>query len=375
MSMVSSKVLYRLSKNEWKIRSPRAEVCLLKSKTVAYNTHMWNIVGHQHLLTFFERAQKSRYLSHAYLITGPARIGKRTLALAFAQALLCTQEQARPPGSPCGVCPACLKVQSRSHPDLHIVEPEDGKRTVSIDTIRALLLAAALQPQEGRYNIFLLPDAELLTLPAANALLKTLEEPAPHTILLLTASDEQLLPTTIVSRCQVLPVALVNAQEIQAALETQWNITRERAQELSLLAAGRPGWAIAASQNYELEEQRSSWFQMMATLCESGPTQRIKIAAQVAHDTEHLDDLLSTWLLWWREVLLSSEGYHLPRSLEGRKREQHTRQLEPLAARRVIDQIQEAQRQLEQNANPRLVLETLLLELPSFQNGEKLPAH
>jgi len=336
---------------------------------------MWNIIGHQHLLAFFEKAQKSRYLSHAYLLTGPAQIGKRTLALAFAQALLCAQEQARSPGSPCGVCPACLKVQSGSHPDLSIVEPEGGKKTVSIDTIRALLLAAALQPQVGRYNIFLLPDAELLSLPAANALLKTLEEPAPHTILLLTASDEQLLPTTIVSRCQVLSVALVNAQEIQAALVTRWNIPQERAQELSLLAAGRPGWAITASQNQELEAQRSSWFQIMATLCESGPTQRIKIAAQVVHDTEHLGDILSVWILWWREALLSSEGYHLPRSLEGHKRDQYTRQLEPLAARRVIEQIQEAQRQLEQNANPRLVLETLLLELPSLQDGKKLPAH
>lgn len=348
---------------------------LLKAKTVAYNTNMWNIVGHRQLLAFFEKAQKSRYLSHAYLLTGPAQIGKRALALAFAQALLCTQEKASPPGSPCGVCPACLKVQNGSHPDLSIVEPEVGKKTVSIDTIRALLLAAALQPQEGRYNIFLLPNAQMLTPEAANALLKTLEEPAPHTILLLTASDEQLLPTTIVSRCQVLPAALVNAQEIQAALMTRWNIARERAQELSTLAAGRPGWAITASQNQELEEQRSSWFQLMVTLCESGPTQRIKIAAQVARDSEHLDDLLSAWLLWWREALLSSEGYNLPRSLESSKRNQYISQPEPLAARRVIDQIQEAQRQLEQNANPRLVLETLLLELPSFQHSDKLPAH
>ncbi len=335
---------------------------------------MWNIIGHRQLLAFFEHAQRSGRLSHAYLLTGPAQLGKRTLALAFAQAILCTADQATPPGSPCGTCHACLKVQNGSHPDLSIIQPADGKKTLSIDSIRALLRAAALQPQESRYSIFLLPQAELLTLEAANALLKTLEEPAPHTILLLTATDEQLLPKTIVSRCQLLPVPLVNAKEIEAALVTQWNVAQERAQQLSILAAGRPGWAIAASQNPELEEQRASWFQSMATLCESSPTQRLKIAAQLAHDTENLDELISVWLLWWREALLASEGYHLPSSQENSQQARYFRPIPPAVAREVIEQMQEALRQLEQNANPRLVLEMLLLDLPSLQPEEKMPA-
>jgi DNA polymerase III subunit delta' len=328
---------------------------------------MWNIIGHHQMLAFFEHARQSGHLSHAYLLTGPAHIGKRTLTLAFAQAILCTAEQANPPGSPCGTCPSCLKVQSGAHPDLRVILPADSKKILSIDSIRELLRAAALQPQEGRYSIFLLPNAELLTLEAANALLKTLEEPAPHTILFLTAVDARLLPQTIVSRCQTMPVALVNATEIAAALVSRWNIAPERAHELSILAAGRPGWAIAATQNEELEEQRASWFQEMTTLCESGPTQRIKIAAKLVHDVEHLDELLSVWLLWWRESLLASEGYHLPKSLDSDKREQYARRVSPPVARYIIGQIQEGLRQLEQNANPRFVLESLLLELPSFQ--------
>jgi DNA polymerase-3 subunit delta' len=335
---------------------------------------MWNIIGHRQLLTFFVHARSSGHLSHAYLLTGPAQVGKRTLALAFAQAILCTAEEASPPGSPCGTCSACLKVQSGSHLDLRIIRPEDGKKSLGIDPIRELILAAALQPQEGRYSIFLLPNAELLTLEAANALLKTLEEPALHTIIFLTATDEQLLPNTIVSRCQVLPVALVNTNDIQAALMERWNIDEQRAQELSLLSAGRPGWAIAATQNHELEEQRASWLQSMATLCESGPTQRIKIAARLAHDTEKLDELLSVWLLWWRELLLASEGYKLPRGQESSQRDRYVRQIKPAAARHVIEQLQEALLHLKQNANPRLVLETFLLDLPTFQPGEKMPA-
>ncbi len=335
---------------------------------------MWNIIGHRQTLTFFEHVQRSRRMSHAYLFTGPAQVGKRTLAMAFAQAILCTAEQARPPASPCGQCHACLKVQNGTHPDLSVIEPADGKKTMGIDPIRALLRAAALQPQEGRYSIFVLPNAELMTLEAANALLKTLEEPALHTLLLLTATDEQLLPKTIISRCQVLPIALVNTQEIESALMDRWGLPKERAQELSVLAAGRPGWAITANENPELEEQRASWFQSMAALCESGPTQRIKMAAKLAHDTEKLDELLAVWLIWWREMLLSSEGYQLPGNQESGQRARYVRQLQPVDARRVIELLQEALRHLEQNANPRMVLETFLLELPLFQPEKELPA-
>ncbi len=361
-------VLYLLSGNEWKIsRCHRSTGRLMKPGSVAYNGDMWNIIGHRQLLGFFEHAQRSKRLSHAYLLTGPAQVGKRTLALAFAQAILCTAADANPPGSPCGACSACVKVQNGSYPDLKIVVPEDGKKALGIDPIRDLSLAAALHPQEGSYSIFILPHAELMSLPAANALLKTLEEPAPHTILLLTAVDEQLLPTTIASRCQVLPVALVNAQDMQAALMERWDIDEARARELSMLAAGRPGWAITASQNQEVEEQRASWFQMMATLCESGPTQRIKLAAKLAHDTERLDELLAVWLTWWRELLLSSEGYKLSGSQASARREGYVRQLQPAEARGVIERLQEALRQLEENANPRFVLENLVLAFPTFR--------
>ncbi len=327
---------------------------------------MWNIIGHQHLLAFLEHAQTSGHLNHAYLFAGPAHVGKRTLALAFAQSILCTEQHPHPPGSPCGTCRACVKVQSGTHPDLNVIRPPEGKKGPSIEAIRAMVLASALQPQEGHYSIFLLPNAELLTIEAANTLLKTLEEPPPQTILLLTTDDEQMIPRTIISRCQVLTASLVNTGEIRQALVTQWHIPEERAATISALAAGQPGWAIAASQNQALQEERVVWLQIMSTLCESGPAERIKIAAKLAHDTEQLSELLAIWLIWWREMLLSSEGYlhaDIPGDIQIGK---YTQRIQSTTARQVIEQIQEALRQLEQNANPRLVLETLLLALPSL---------
>jgi DNA polymerase-3 subunit delta' len=329
---------------------------------------MWNIIGHQQTLTFFEHARSSGHLAHAYLLTGPAQVGKRTLALAFGQALLCIKD-ATPPGSPCGTCQACVKVQNGVHPDLRVIRPAEGKKTLGIDEIRELIGAAALQPQEGRYSIFILPRAEMLTNEAANAFLKTLEEPAPQTILFLTATDDQLLPATIISRCQVLPLGLVNTHEISAALIERWTASQEQAQELSVLAAGRPGWAIAASQNPELQEQRAAWFALMETLCVSGPAQRMKIGATLARDTEQLDELLMVWLSWWREALFFLEGASSSEGQRGTHLNQYARQLRPETARQVIRQIQEAAQQLEQNAQPRLVVETLLLQLPQIKDS------
>ena len=334
---------------------------------------MWNIIGHQQTLTFFERARSSGHLAHAYLLTGPAQVGKRTLALALGQALLCKKDATTPPGSPCGTCQACVKVQNGAHPDLRVIRPAEGKKALGIDEIRELIGAAALQPQEGRYSIFILPRAEMLTNEAANAFLKTLEEPAPQTILFLTATDDQLLPATIISRCQVLPLGLVNAHEISAALVEHRAIPQEQAQELSILAAGRPGWAIAASQNPELQEQRATWFTLMETLCTSGPAQRMKIGATLARDTEQLNELLMVWLSWWREMLLFLEGVSSPEGQRGTHLSQYARQLRPDTARQVIRQIQEAAQQLEQNAQPRLVVETLLLQLPQVKDSSGYP--
>ncbi len=328
---------------------------------------MWKIIGHRQTLTFFEHSRSSEHLSHAYLLTGPAQVGKETLALAFAQALLCLAEQTIPPGSPCGECRACVRVQTGTHPDLRVVQPAPGKKSLGIDEIRTLIAAAALQPQEGRSSIFVLPNAESLTIEAANALLKTLEEPAPHTIIFLTVSNDQLLPATIVSRCQVLPLGLVNTTDISTALVGQWGVSSEQAQELSLLSAGRPGWAIAASQNPEIQEQRAGWFQIMETLCTSGPAQRMKIATNIAREAEQLDEIFAVWLSWWREVLLSLEGAQASRHHQASQSDHALRQIRPDVARQVLKQIQEAAQQIEQNAQPRLVLETLLLDLPQIK--------
>ena len=325
---------------------------------------MWNIIGHRQTLAFFEQARRNGHLSHAYLLTGPAQVGKETLALAFAQALLCTAKHTTPAGSPCGACQACVKVQHGTHPDLQVIRPPEGKKAIGIDEIRAFIGAAVLQPHEGHHSIFVLPNAESLTNQAANALLKTLEEPAPQTVIFLTAIEEQLLPATVVSRCQTLALGLVYTTDISRALLAHWGVRSDDAQAVSLLSAGRPGWAIAANQHPEMQEQRASWFQVMERLCRSGPAERMSFAAKIARESEQLDEILTVWLSWWHGVLLFLEGAQTSQHQQEERVYYSFQQLRPDAARKVIKQIQEAALHIEHNAQPRLTLETLLLDLP-----------
>lgn len=324
---------------------------------------MWKIIGHRHILAFFETVQNSGQPRHAYLLSGPSQVGKRTLLRAFAQALLCQAELPRQ-GGPCGQCSGCLKVQHGTSPDVSSVLPAESKRSLGVDEIRQLLRDAALQPQESRYRIFLLPNCELMTIEAANALLKTLEEPPQHTILLLSTNNEAALPGTILSRCQVLPIGLVTGAEIRAALVADWGQTEEQARILSTLAAGRPGWAISASQDETLCEQRIGWIATLARLCSLGAAQRLIEAAKLAQNREHLEALLEVWLLWWRDALLVAEG-GMPSGLLAEEYTTFARQIGASAARAAVAAIQAALEQLEQNAPARMVLETLVLEFPA----------
>ncbi len=155
--------------------------------------------------------QRARW-PHALLIAGRRGLGKRALALHFARALLC--EAPRPDGDACGVCPSCLYVAAGAHPDLRLIEPllfdEEGNVTVvdaiTVDRIRELTAFTQLSTHRHRAKVAVIAPAEAMNAAAANALLKTLEEPPADTYLMLVSHQSARLPATIISRCRRLPV-------------------------------------------------------------------------------------------------------------------------------------------------------------------------
>src|SRR5262249_22119736 len=146
--------------------------------------------------------------------------------------------------------------------------------------------AASLAPSEGAWRVFILPDAERMLPPVANTLLKTLEEPPPGVVLLLTSAEPEHVLPTIVSRCQLVPMQPLPPEEVAEALETRWQVPGIEARTLATLANGRIGWAVRAHEKPELRERRSELLGTLLSLTSASRDERLRQAGSLAGDVE-----------------------------------------------------------------------------------------
>ena len=302
--------------------------------------------------------------AHAHLLTGPAQIGKRTLAKLGAATLVC---EAQPEQRPCGACRACGLVERDGHPDVRLTETLEGKRAVGIDQVRALEHDAALRPYEAERKALILTDADSMSTDAGNALLKTLEEPPLDTVLLLTAADTSQVLPTIASRCQEVALRPVPAEEIETALRAR-GAEPDGARLVSRLAGGRPGWALAALGDGKLLDERGDRVALLERALGLPRAERLALAGTFGESAVARGNALATldaWQTWWRDALLVTEGcddlvVNVDR-LDALRRVG----LDSRTCWYAVMRIQQAREQLDANANVRLAVEGLLLALPT----------
>jgi DNA polymerase-3 subunit delta' len=329
-----------------------------------------NIVGHGWAVEMLASGLANDRLGHAYLITGPEQVGKTTLARIFAQALNCEAAEAE---RPCGHCRPCKLIEVDRHPDVKFVSPEvsgRGKLTLKIEAIRQLQQDLNLSAYEARYKVAILERFDAATIGAANAFLKTLEEPPGKVVLLLTATDAEMLLPTIASRCRTLNLRPLPPDLIEISLATRWQVPAEKATLLAHLADGRLGWAVQAAEDGSILQTRAEQLSHLHDALAGRRATRFALADKLSRKPEVLPDLLKTWLSWWRDLTLLNQRQGKSISLLLTNVDEVPR-LEPLATawseqqiNASLNQTNDALWQLERNANTRLVLENLLLIYP-----------
>jgi DNA polymerase-3 subunit delta' len=326
------------------------------------------LIGHEWALEMLRRHLDTGTTRQAYLITGPHGVGRRTLASWFGQALLCSREDGVLP--PCGECEACTLVGKHAHPDLHWLAAEGG---LKIDDIRGLQHDLPLSPYQAKRRVAVLPDFEAATREAANALLKTLEEPPPHVVLLLTAASEESLLPTIVSRCEIVALRPMGIRDLARALEARGQ-TAEQAERLAGQAMGRPGLAITLMDNPADARQRFLWVEDGLRLLGMSRADRFEYAADLNDHKEPAENRVATiqvleaWLGLWRDVLHQVHGVDGPTvhpdiNLEIEK---VAARVKPGEVERLLRDIETAMHHISANANPLLALETVMLSLPKM---------
>ncbi len=311
---------------------------------------------------------------HALLLEGPDGVGKMLAAKTFAQLLLCRTPR---DGTACGACSGCVKVEAGTHPDLEIVAAE-GRHT-KIDAIRDAERTLRLRPMEGGRRALIVEDAHRLTLGAQNALLKTLEEPPPETVLLLTTSRLKALLPTVVSRCQRVAFGPVPDEVVAALLEGDDGVEPATARWVARLSQGSVGRARAASPE-DLGEQRRAVAEIDARLdpLGSSPIAAAMQSAQELHlDRAQLAETLDLWLVWLRDQLVYAWGIEAPAEDDAlgsdlRRLAQRGPAELLVRARSVL----EARRQLDlpYNLNAQLIAEQLCLALVGRGRMVPVPA-
>jgi len=279
-------------------------------------------------------------------------VGKGTLALELAQALNCEG-----PEPPCQECSPCRRIAAGIHADVQVVgvEATDGgiHKDISIDQIRELGRVVSLRPFEGRCRVIIIDPADAMNEAAQNAFLKTLEEPPPDVLFVLITSRPQALRATILARCQ------------------RWSVAPRQAQLLARLSRGRLGWAIAAHQDEKMMRVRHEALTDIRALPERTIQERFGYASEVvgrfSRDRTTVLAVLDLWRDWWRDVLLASSGCQdviTNLDLWDILKAEASR-YDPAQVVAFLRSLAATKRRLEENVNPRLALEVLMLDLPA----------
>jgi DNA polymerase-3 subunit delta' len=316
------------------------------------------IIGHQRQLENLRMALTSRRLHHAYLFVGPEGIGKRTLAIALAKAVHCSDSS----DDFCGSCVNCRRIADGNHPDVRIIEPLAGKKEISIQQVREFERELNYRSFTGKCKIIIVDPATLMNLASQNALLKTLEEPPQNSLIILIAASAGGLLPTVRSRCLRISFAPLARGEVVQYLRTKHGMTGNEVEFLAAMSMGSIGAALGLDKEAFVEKRRI-WAGIVGAL-KAGDYQAAVVAAEsLAGNRDDALKFLAWAQSWFRDLLLYGVSGDSGELVNLDLREQIAGQAAPEKSEQCIAALTASQRAaaaIQRNLNRRMVLEKYL---------------
>lgn len=325
-----------------------------------------DIKGQEKAISFLKSAIGQDRVAHAYIFHGLDGVGKKATALVFAKALNCLEGRA----DPCGECLSCRKIERGSHTDIVTIRPDGA--FIRIKEIRELQEQMIFRPAEGRKRVFIILEADRMNSAAANALLKTLEEPTGSNILVLVTARPHQLPLTVLSRCQRIKFQPLRSEEIASLLEERFSVDAQTSTTLAAISGGSIGKALEMKDN-DFAERREGLIDKLAQV--STPLDFFPVLSCMGTDREHIREGLEIIKTYFRDVLVFSETgdeqrvFNRDRIEAVRNAERRMSKQELLSSIKVINA---SIRALEQNASRQLLLEMMMFRL--FRTGLRASA-
>lgn len=325
-----------------------------------------DITGHEQSISLLQASIHHGRLAHAYLFYGERRVGKLMTAVRLAQALHCEQPSQTGAQDSCGRCRSCLQIAARTHPDYFVIEPDPKAATpqIKIEQVREIEQQFVYRPLVGERKICLIDDADRLTIGAANALLKTLEEPPGQSLFVLVTSRLHALPITIRSRCQTLRFTTPARTQVEAALILKRELPPADARFLAVFADGRIGEALTTNVADVRARQQEYLTLVQPESLTSSAT--ILSAAESLAKTDRGEETLAWLARWIRDLVIvivdgdQDQILHLEQLADLRRHAQRA-DIDSLLA--LMNDIERTEQQATRHLNIQMALETTFLRL------------
>lgn len=320
------------------------------------------ILGQEPIKEHFRNGVKTGTVSHAYILSGEAGMGKRTLANALALTLLCERGTA----DPCMECHGCRQVLSGNHPDLIYVTHEKPS-SIGVDEIREQINdTIQVRPYNGGYKIYIVNEAEKMTVQAQNALLKTIEEPPAYAVILLLTSNEDAFLPTILSRCVQLKLKPLRDSVVKEHLIQKLSLNENQAEMYASFARGNLGKAMSLSESGEFQQLYEGMLDLLKNIKEMDISRLLESISKMKEEHAEIRECLDFMQMWYRDVLMykTTKDINLlifKEEFSAIQKRATTSGYEGLE--KILEAIDKARVRLDANVNTELALELMLLTM------------